>query len=89
MQKIEDKRLNVTDTIRKARNDCLDLVNRHFDDLEAKITAEIAAEGKKNSLHSNYRLETLNTLMLKEISNLLLFSKDLSSTKFLETAKLA
>jgi hypothetical protein len=45
------------------------------------------SETKRNSLHSAYRLETLNTLMLKEISNLLLYSKDLSSGKFLETAK--
>lgn len=31
MQKIEDKRNNVIETIGKARSDCLALVNRHFD----------------------------------------------------------
>ena len=64
------------------------LVNKHFDDLETRIGSEIINETKKNSLHSAYRLETLNTLMLKEMSNLLLYSKDLSSSKFLETAKI-
>ena len=48
---------------------------------------EITNEGKKNSLHSAYRLETLNTLLLKEISNLLLYSKDLSSPKYLDTIR--
>lgn len=36
-------------------------------------------------MHSGYRLETLNTLLQKEISSLLLYSKDLSSNKFLDT----
>ena len=84
---IDGKRQNVKETVAKAREDCLSLVNRHFDDLESKISSEIVNETKKNSLHSAYRLETLNTLMLKELSNLLLYSKDLSSSKFLETAK--
>lgn len=43
VQKIEDKRVKVQETLRKARNDCLSIVNQHFDDLEAKITAEIAS----------------------------------------------
>lgn len=62
---IEGKRQNVRDTVAKAREDSLALVNKHFDDLENKISSEIVNETKKNSLHSAYRLETLNTLMLK------------------------
>ena len=85
---IEEKRQTVKNTLAKAREDCLNLVNKHFDDLEHRINSEIVNETKKNSLHSAYRLETLNTLMLKEMSNLLMYSKDLSSNKFLETAKI-
>lgn len=77
------------DTIRKARKDCIDLVNNHFDDLEAKITAEIVAEGKKNSLHSKYRLDTINTLLTKELSTLLHFSQNLTSSRFLESIRTA
>lgn len=89
VEKIDEKRNKVRDTLRKARNDCIEVVNKHFDDLEAKITSEIVSEGKKNSLHSTYRLETLNTLMTKELSTLLHFSQDLTSSKFVESAKTA
>ena len=84
-QSIEDKKISVKKTLREAREDCLEAVNRHFDDLESRIESEIANEGKKNSLHSYYRLETLNTLMTKEIGNLLIYANDLSSPKFLDT----
>ena len=77
----------VQGTLSKARQDCLALVNKHFDDLEAKVGTEIANEGKKNSLHSSYRLDSLNTLLNREISTLILYSKDLNSNKFLDTAR--
>jgi hypothetical protein len=84
-QQIEDKRGNVQKALREAREDCLRTVNRHFDELEGRIESEIANEGKKNSLHSYYRLETLNTLLSKEVGNLLVYANDLTSPKFLET----
>ena len=87
--KIDQKRRNVKSTLIKARADCIDLVNKHFDDLEANISSQILNESKKNSLHTSYRLENLNTMIIKEISNLLLYSKDLSSPKFLDIVKLA
>lgn len=59
------------------------MVGRHFDELEGRIDSQINNESKKNSLHSNYRLETLNSLILKEVSSLLMYSKDLNSSKFL------
>jgi hypothetical protein len=72
-------------TISKARDECVALVHKHFDELEFNVDSEISNESKKNSLHSSYRLETLNTLLSKEINTLLLYSKDLNSNKFLET----
>lgn len=37
--KIDQKRRNVKSTLTKARGDCIDLVNKHFDDLEANISS--------------------------------------------------
>jgi hypothetical protein len=85
--KIEERRQEVRMVLGRAREDCLALVGRHFDDLEQKIESEIASEAKKNSLHCQYRLETLASLLVKEVSNLLLYAKDLSSPKFLETVQ--
>lgn len=82
---IEEKKKKVQQTLIKAREECIAAVNRHFDELEQNIESEVSSEGKKNSLHSSYRLETLNTLLMKEVNNLLMYSKDLSSPKFLET----
>lgn len=82
-QTIADKKREVRATLRRAREDCLALVGRHFDELEGRIDSQINNESKKNSLHSNYRLETLNSLILKEVSSLLMYSKDLNSSKFL------
>lgn len=84
---MQGKTQRVKDTLEKARKDCLEIINKHFDDLETKITTEIGNEAKKHSFHSQYRLDSLNTLILKEISTLLFYAKDLSSTKFLDTAK--
>jgi hypothetical protein len=36
-QKIDDKRSYVKQTLSEARKDCLALINKHFDEVEAKI----------------------------------------------------
>jgi hypothetical protein len=82
--KMEERRQAVRSVLGKAREDCLALVGRHFDELEMKIESEIASEAKKNSLHCQYRLETLASLLVKEVGSLLLYAKDLGSSKFLE-----
>ena len=71
----------------QAREQTVAAVHGYFDQLEGSIENEIAADAKKNGLHAGYRLETLNTLLSKEISNLLLYSKDLASQKFLDTVR--
>lgn len=55
-QKIEEKRKNVKVILSKARDDCVALVHKHFDELEFNVDSEISNESKKNSLHSAYRL---------------------------------
>lgn len=54
-----------------SRNDCLHLVNDHFDALEKQWEEEIANQEKRHTLHSSYRLETLSALLSKEISELI------------------
>lgn len=73
-ESIDGKKKTVKKTLYKAREECLELVHRHFDELEGKIDSEIANESKKNSLHSYHRLETLDALMNKELSNLLIYA---------------
>jgi hypothetical protein len=74
-------------TLAKARKDCLDLVNGHFDDLEVKVSNEILSENRRNLLHSPYRFEKLNALLMKEFNDLLNISKNLNSSKFLTIVK--
>ena len=40
---IEEKRMNIRKTLDKAREDCLRMVNKHFDELEGRITSEVAS----------------------------------------------
>jgi hypothetical protein len=40
-QKIDEKRTKIRVVLSKARDDCIALVHKHFDDLESKIENEI------------------------------------------------
>jgi hypothetical protein len=43
------------------------------------METEIIAEEKRNNLHSVYRMETLNTLLLKEITSLLMNGQEINT----------
>lgn len=84
---IDEKRQNLREVLIQAREQTVAAVHGYFDQLEGSIQNQIASDAKKNGLHATYRLQTLNTLLSKQISNLLLYSKDLSSQKFLDTVR--
>lgn len=86
-EKIETQATNITLTLAKARKDCLEIVNRHFDDLEAKVSSEIKEEKKKNNLHNINRFETINNLLSREFSSLVDTISSINSYKFLDLAR--
>jgi hypothetical protein len=81
---IRDKKENFRTVLQKSRNDCLQLVRDHFDELEKTWEGEIANEEKRHTLHNNYRLDTLSALISKEISELIDESRRMNSVAFVE-----
>lgn len=68
---IRDKKAGLKGILQKARADCLQLVKEHFDELEKSWESSVSCEEKKHSLHSSYRLDTLSSLISKELSELI------------------
>ena len=62
------------------------MVNTHFDAVSQHYEDTILAESKKCGFHNEYRLESLNNVLGKEISNLVSHAQELNNN-FLKSVK--
>lgn len=81
---IRDKKAGLKGILQKARADCLQIVKEHFDELEKTWESSISCEEKKHSLHSAYRLDTISSLISKELNELIDESRRMNSIAFVE-----
>lgn len=83
VEHIHSTKQHTYDTIHTAKQETLDFVNRFFDEKEKDITRRIEAEQKKQGLHNENRMDTLNNTISRDINALYAAATDLNSNNFL------
>ena len=83
---IEQKKDKMKEVLSKAKEDCLQVIEDYFGELEKNWTMEMEREEKKHLVHDSYKLEGLSSLISREMSNLVDMKYRLNPSNLLDEA---